>query len=264
MNRLARFTISVLLGLSVAAGFTEAKQKPKPCQPNLASCPIYGCATPGTAAALLNERKRTVPTGDAPTVLTLDDFESLQEQADERLGGNQKNLAAAKRKKLKNLQVPSGATVGEGSLVEVRAFIVGLEKRPSANTSGESVNCRLKGTVNNDFHIPIARHWGDSEFEGIVVEMIPQNRHAKWSVGRLKEVARQQRQVRVRGGLFYDNEHFVNDDVDNPISGQPAPFSLWEVHPVTELLVCKTPKKKCDPSDQGLWEPLEAASDLDE
>jgi len=78
--------------------------------------------------------------------------------------------------------VTSGAAVSEGSFVEVQAFIVGLPNRPSANTSGESVNCRLPRKENNDFHIPIARRWTHSEFQAVIVEMIPQHRPDGWSL----------------------------------------------------------------------------------
>ena len=70
--------------------------------------------------------------------------------------------------------------------------------------------------------------------------------------------------MRVRGQLFYDNEHVVNDEPDHPVGGQPKRFSLWEVHPITEFMICKIPKKACDPSDAAIWQHLEDADDLDE
>ena len=94
--------------------------------------------------------------------------------------------------------------------------------------------------------------------------MVPQDRPARWTIDRLQEVAQQGRQVRVRGQLFYDNEHVVNDEPDHPIGGQPKRFSLWEVHPITEFMVCKMPKKSCDPGDSSIWQTLEEAEDLDE
>ena len=264
MMPFARFVLPLVAAVSLLFSYGQggAASSP-PCKPNLAACPTHGCAAPGSTHALLNQTKRAIPQQTQPTVLTLDDFETLQHVADQRLGEQQKNLTAQKRTKLRNLPVPAG-TVSEGALVEVRGFVVGLPNRPSANKSGESVNCRLRGERDNDFHIPVARRWTHSEFRSIVVEMVPQDRPARWTIDRLQEVAQQGRQVRVRGQLFYDNEHVVNDEPDHPIGGQPKRFSLWEVHPITEFMVCKMPKKSCDPGDSSIWQTLEEAEDLDE
>jgi hypothetical protein len=119
------------------------------------------------------------------------------------------------------------------------------------------VNCHLTGSANNDFHIPIAAHPGDSELDAIVVEMIPQSRHPGWTVRKLRTIAREHTQVRVTGQLMYDNAHLVNDDPDNILPRQPKRFSLWEIHPVTKFEVCELENVKgfCDD-----WMPLEGRS----
>ena len=253
--------LTLLIGLADA----QTKKKPGSCKTSLDVCPTQGCEPTGTPHALMNQLKRTLPKTDvSPVVLLLDDFDALQHAADQRLSKSQKaDLSGPERKKLSGIVVPSGATVGEGAFVEVLAFIVGLPHHPAANTSGESVNCRLKGEKNNDFHVPIARRWTHSEFQGVVVEMIPQDRPEGWSLDRLHAVAEQGRQVRVRGGLFYDNEHFVNDNPDDPKGSEPKRFSLWEIHPITGFSVCKTPKKACAPDDESLWQKLEDADGLE-
>ena len=261
-----RFALALFAAITLLLGSVPAHAASKPpCKATLGACPASGCELPSSPHGLMNRLKRTVPQGQTPMIATLDDFEALQEHADNLLlpKSQKVDLTAAQRAKLKNLAVPSGATVSEGSFVEVQAFIVGLPNRPSANTSGESVNCRLKRKENNDLHIPIARRWTHSEFQAVIVEMIPQHRPDGWSLDRLHAVAEQGRQVRVRGGLFYDNEHPVNDDPDNPKGGQPKRFSLWEVHPITEFLVCKTAKKACDRGDESLWQKIENADGLE-
>jgi hypothetical protein len=183
--------------------------------------------------------------------LQLDDFETLQSQADD-LVGQKVSLTKSMRSKLRRLSTSAGQ-VSEGSFVAVAGYVVGV---PHANKSGESVNCRLKGTDNNDFHIPIARAPTDTEFDAIVVEMIPQQRPAGWTVTKLKRIAKEERAVLVRGQLFYDNPHLVNGDPDDVIGGQPKRFSLWEVHPVTEFYVCPA-DRRCDPRSIGSgWRPL--------
>lgn len=239
------FVVLLLLGISPS----EAK-KPTPCAESLDACPAWGCAKAGSADALTNEVKRTRPTATAPVRLTLDDFEMLQEQAD-NLVGQKVSLKKGARSKLKTLSI-AGGQVGEGDLVEIAVYIVGI---PHPN-KGESVNCRLTKTEENDFHINVAGDPGDTEFDGIVVEMIPQNRPSGWTTKKLRRVAKKELQVLVRGQLFYDNKHVVNNDPIDTIGGQPKRFSLWEIHPVTGFYVCAQ-QTGCDPSDITQWNRLE-------
>ena len=143
--------------------------------------------------------------------------------------------------------------MSEGDFVQVVGYLVGLPQRPKAE-GPESVNCNLMddGTHrNNDFHIPIARNPGDTEYEGVVVEMIPQKRPVAWKINGIRQMARDQLQVLVRGQLMYDNKHVVNKDPQND-NRQPKRFSLWEVHPVTEFYVCR--RNSCASDDLTQWE----------
>ncbi len=255
-SRIAYLQVFVAAVVFVATIPVSAAEGSKACATDLASCPINGCATQGGPDALVNKIKRTVPKSGTPIRrLTLDDFEQLQEQADTAVGQH-KSLTTQQRRKLRSLSVSSGQ-VSEGDLVEVKGYVIAEHSLPHANTSGESVNCRLKGTQNNDFHIPIARNSEDTIFDGIVVEMIPQDRPDSWTIGKLKKIAREKRQVLVHGQLLYDNKHLVNENPAEPIGGQPARFSLWEVHPVTEFLVCKNQDQDCNPGDSQQWQRLE-------
>jgi len=222
------------------------------CVQHLSACPDRGCANAGTPDASLNERKRTWPPSSAATEITLDDFEALQTQAD-RLFGHRKQLTAQDRGLLHHLKLTSfQGHVSEGDFVQVVGYLVGLPHRPKAE-GPESVNCNLTddGTHrNNDFHIPIARNPGDTEYKGVVVEMIPQKRPATWKIDTIQQMARDQLQVLVRGQLMYDNKHLVNKDPQND-NGQPKRFSLWEVHPVTEFYVCL--RTSCASDDLTQW-----------
>ena len=223
-----------------------------PCKPTLAAC-VAGCSQPGSKHALFDQTKRRVPPPSVPIPLTFDDFSSLQEQADS-LVDEGVELSAADRMKLTNLHVSQG-TVKEGSLVRLIGFIAqGLD--PHANT-GESVNCRLTEEKNNDFHISFAARSDQDEFDGIVVEMIPQNRPANWSLSRLKSLKTQHRLLKVVGAIFYDNAHVVNSDRQNPLNGQPRRFSLWEIHPIVQFFFCKKANNQCNPENAGDWKALE-------
>jgi len=237
--------VAIVLIILVIPGLAQPKKKTgsKPCATTLSACGEIGCAKPNSADALLNKLKRQIPSEHTPLVLTIDDFEKLQESAD-TLVGQHVSLREAKRAKLKDLSVSNG-TVAEGDFVEIQGFLVGV---PHPNKK-ESVNCRLTGSTNNDFHLTLSRTPNDSDFEGIVVEMIPQGRNTKWTTPRLTRIEQQKSMVRVRGSLFYDNKHSINDDEDNPMGGQPPRFSLWEVHPITEFDVCATPP--CGNSEDG-------------
>jgi hypothetical protein len=252
MVSLIHATLVVFLALAFVpidrtAADAQQRKKAGPCADDLFSCPTHGCAT-RSPEALVNKQKRSLPPSGKALMLTLDDFDSLQDQAD-KLVGQKVALNATARKKLEKLTSSAGQ-VKEGDLVQIVGYMVGLPNRPNANTSGESVNCRLKGRDNNDFH----PH--DSEFEAIVVEVIPQRRNKEWTVPKLKQIAKEGRLVLVRGQLFYDNMHLINADPDDPVGGQPKRFSLWEVHPVTEFYICRT-EKKCDTQVISQWEALE-------
>lgn len=220
------------------------------CQPNLDACPTSGCETEGTPHALMNEAKRNVPPG-APVTVAFSDLQALQTATDAVVTQGQD---IPDRTVIQNLTVGS-TTLGEGMAVQVSAFLSPDKPGPHPN-SGESVNCDLRGTANNDFHIPVTETAGLSPYAGIVVEMIPQNRNAAWTVASLKALQTNQTQVKVVGQLFYDNAHVVNGDPDNPIGGQPERFTLWEIHPISQFLVCSN-GTGCDVNSDSGWTALE-------
>ena len=198
--------------------------------------------------------KRRHATGSRPKLLTFADFLKLQNEADKRIGPPKvhRELERADRAKLKNLPVSSGR-VDEGSFVKVVGFITARPAPPHA-TSRESVNCRLSRQINNDFHISLVQRAGDSEFSGIVVEMIPQRRPLGWVIPKLKRIGT--RKVLITGALFYDNEHIINENPAKSIGGQPKRFSIWEIHPIKEFFVCEEPDNGCDPNQIRQWTKL--------
>jgi hypothetical protein len=206
-----------------------------------------GCSAAGSAHGLVNQLKRTVPPPGTPITLTFDTFSQLQSAAVD-LVDQGVEIPPAERDQIKSIETTEG-TVGEGSRVRLVAFL--SEGTPHAN-SGESVNCNLKRQANNDIHISVTEEKDGSEFEGVVVEMIPQNRPANWTSSKLDQL--HGKVLLIEGGLFYDNLHVPNADEDNPVQGQPKRFSLWEIHPVTSLKVCKKAKiSQCDPDRASDW-----------
>ena len=239
------------------AAAPAAAGAPCPLPATLGQCPARGCGAAGSEQATLNSTKRRLPSGTNARTLTFADLKALQQRASD-LVGQHNELTQAERDSLANLQVSAG-TVREGSVVKVRGFLAeGLD--PHANSGGESVNCKLTGTEKNDFHISIVENAGEDEFRGIVVEMIPQDRNAAWTLAKLKTIKQQKKRVLIVGALFYDNIHIVNDDPSHSIGGQPKRTSLWEVHPITRFFVCMKATNNCSATSTGAtsgWKPLE-------
>jgi uncharacterized protein YoxC len=219
------------------------------CASDLNSCPVFGCADKDSPQGIQNELKRRIPRQPAHPV-TFADFRSLQDEAS-RLVGQGKPLTQVERATLKNLNTAQGR-VAEGDAVRVVGYLVGNPRVEGK----EAVNCRLNGVANSDFHVSLAPAPSDTEFSGIVIEMIPQNRPPGWTIEKLRKVMQASRQVMVVGQLFYDNSHRVNGDSNNPTQG-PKRFTVWEVHPVTSLTVCL--RDRCNPEQMGQWTALESA-----
>src|SRR5947209_18386651 len=180
----------------------QDKETKGPCHPSLSTCPKSGCkdaTSPDGVENILKHQHPEVP--DDFVTLTIDDFQSLQNQIDKRFGTdprcpkNYRSPSEPQRKHcLSKFQLPhhpASEVVSEQDFVEFIGFLAEPDSRsgpPKSNSSGESVNCNLKGTENNDFHINVVAKPGNLEFDGIVVEMIPQDRDSGWSVPQLRSV----------------------------------------------------------------------------
>ena len=230
-----------------------ADARKPPCKEPLSACTPQGCAPDDSDKALFNTAKNHLPGGTRSVSITFPDIKSLQRQADTKVEQG-KELSHAERNSISNLTVANGR-VGEGKLAKLIGFIV-KSSDPHANT-GESVNCNLPRPENNDFHISLALKPTQSEFQGIVVEMIPHDRPAQWTLEKLRKVKRDGRMVMVVGGLFYDNDHVVNADPADDLGGQPKRFSLWEIHPITQFFVCQRAGNACSASNVAQWTKLE-------
>jgi hypothetical protein len=238
------------------------------CAPDMAHCPLDGCASPGSPHASLNRAKRTTTTAagerirfaDA-TPISIEHMRRLQIEADRALP-KRADRAIEDRRVIERFDLGDCA-IGEGTAVRLAGYIApsghsnvgapGSAKAPTSRPkpqgvagphegSVESVNCRLGTSANVDIHIPItAAAKGEDECHGVVVEMIPQGRdvHPGWNLATLHDLAKKRRLVLFVGRLFYDNEHLVRPDCSASHVQQPKRASLWEVHPVVEMYVCK-------------------------
>lgn len=221
------------------------------------TCPPRGCYAPGSNGALFNEAKRRMPTGITPVTISFADLLNMQNEIGNRLGirSQNKTLTAAERAQLSNISVTNGI-VGESTLVKIVGYIPagkGLKEG-----SIETVNCKFADDSQKDIHIPLTPLSTSTEYQGIVIEMIPQNHPLGWNLAKLKRVRAANRKVMVIGGLFYDNEHLVNTNPAKPLTGHSKRFSIWEIHPVTQFFVCSRVNNSCTKTSMNGWIPLES------
>jgi hypothetical protein len=212
-----------------------------------------GVPATGSDLAMRNQLKRTVPAGAVADarLLTLGDFRTLQRQVDSLSPGHRPTFQGD-RNALLNLPLPGGP-VSEGSLVGVTGYLV------AARAQGpESVNCESGTEI--DFHLTVGQTDTSTEWNGIVVEIIPQLRPSGLTAtsdlaAALGRVVAARQRIMAVGQLMLDNDHVVNDDPGHPRGGSPKRMSTWEVHPVTALLVCE--KSVCADGQPADWTPLE-------
>lgn len=248
MHRSIWLSAALAAAAACLAGGAEAKPKPL----NLAACPPWGSENKGGARAALNEVKKHVPPPGTPTTIAFADLGVLQRQGDALVkSGKDAKVSAKGREKLRGLETPGGARVGEGDLVSMVGYMTG---KPSVNP-GESANCYLAGVNNNDFEFNIAPSADSTPYQGVVAEMIPQDRPKAWTLARLRKLANEHRQVLVVGQLMFDTRHVPNP---KPGTNHESPrFSTWEIHPVTKMLVCAQPNGGCDSKQEGQWTAFE-------
>lgn len=256
--------IAPLVLLLMLAPVQRAYSQSRPCASSIEDCNVRprGCAKQESPEAEFNEqsRDRFVRPGAKPIRLTFDHIEKLQRIIDkQRLPPGLGIRSRDRHFRCFALDVPTisplhsrSKCVGESTFVEISGYIVG---QPHAHR-GDSANCRFQSTEYSNFRFNIAELPGDSEFDSVVAEMIPQGRSQQWTLLKLRRIAQERTRVRIRGKLFYDNKELVNNDPERPLANAPGRLSLWEIHPVTEVLVCTNEDGECDSNDEMYWETL--------
>lgn len=201
-------------------------------------CGIEGDGTDTADQLEATAKNNFCATPSNPDDLTYDKLKELQTQS----AGVPKSLGD--RKQVQNL--------GEGNYVSYVALIVNAHY--SDVSAGEKVNCNLKGNPPNDIHIPLMSDPNDKdECNSTTAEMSPHYRPAGWTPAVLNGL---KKPVRIRGQLFYDNSHTPCTASSRP---NPKRISLWEIHPVYEIVVCKsTDLNQCRKAidDDSQWDPI--------
>jgi len=127
--------------------------------------------------------------------------------------------------------------LGEGTPVQFVGYL--LEDHYADLTSGESVNCDVKGDEgSNDIHIALVPKPGiTDECRSNTAEMTPHYRPASWTKTSLDKIGHTTL-VRVSGQLMYDADHKICAEQGFSPGDNPNRLSGWEIHPVYAFDVC--------------------------
>jgi len=218
------------------------------------SCGIFGDAgdDPTSAHALQNAAKNNLCAPGEPKVVTFVTFRKLQATIEKRGIANFSSKSLPKDRSVFEdiVTTTNKEKVGEGTLVQFVAYVAKVKRGGK-----ESVNCKVtKPTALLDFHIVLVPNPDAEECESVTAEAIPHFRPTAWDAARISspEVP-----MRFTGQLFVDASHKPCKD-GKGLAGNPARFSIWEIHPVYAIDVCKfASKAKCKVDDDDVWTPLD-------
>jgi len=215
------------------------------------ACPPEGKADKEPHQAQ-NRAKNNVCATAKPLTVTYDTFKALQKKAeDDEIPFGSSNSLPGDRESLRDIyKMPSGKRIGEGSVVRYVGFISHPRYSNTGKGKGESVNCKLPDKENNDIHIDLVRQPGDPACRSVTAEVIPHFRPAAWEVDKLKLVM--DRPVRITGHLFFDAAHRPCRNDEDKVA--PKRISIWEIHPVYAIDVCREKTlKACPAEDRTKW-----------
>lgn len=243
-------------------------------------CPTGGCAEltnttqQPTPHQLMNIAKNNFCATNSAAAVSYKDFVNLQ-QATNKIKASAPSwwtgLLPSDRTKLPKVASSGGGrsqSVGDGTKVVFVGFI--REAKYDDTETGEDVNCKiggkgLVGTVDNDIHISIGltplstSATPADKCQSLTAEMSPHFRPAVWEkiVSTSFHKVFQTHPVRITGTFMADVEHIpcVNG---KPSGGSPVRISVWEIHPVYAIDVCKnTSLKACGVADASAWTPFD-------
>jgi hypothetical protein len=238
---------------------------------------VPGCSLPDTLAAIkeqhpidksctknglskVNEKvlesraKNNLCATGPETVIEYETLTELQQAIDnDHFPLGNRNTPARPTKKYAS----SKGDLGEGDLVSLVAWV--LLAKNSNRSSGENVNCKKSGIENNDIHIVLAKFvdhadLDEDEANSVTAEAIPHLRPSSWSAANINSF--HDHPFRFTGPLFLDSDH--EPSRADGTGGGPDRASVWELHPVYNIEICKfTSKTKCDPATKKAWVTLD-------
>jgi hypothetical protein len=153
--------------------------------------------------------------------------------------------------------------LGEGKLVRMKAFLV--EAHHADLGGGETVNCNGGTESQNDIHMAMGATTDTQECDSVSAEISPHYRPKSWDeIGHYERFNQSTKKYvpdpamdarlrahpyRITGQLFFDASHKV---CPCGTTCTPVRASLWEIHPVYAIEVCKA-GTACDESNDDHW-----------
>jgi hypothetical protein len=229
------------------------------------TCGTFGKASPDTAEGRQNQAKNNFCASGDPLTVTPSILAQLQAAAEKQgiTFGSEKELPSDRAALQHGFSI-GGQQFGEGKLVRMSAFLI--ETHFADLSGGESVNCGVaKDTASNDIHMAMGLAYGADECTSVTAELSPHSRPKAWNaIADIKAKGKTskpspltQHPIRVTGQLFFDGSHKLCAG-GKETSGNPARQSLWEVHPVYAVDVCRNETlNTCKADDETVWVPLD-------
>lgn len=264
----------MICGFLLAAGLSAlaVSQFTIPCKPPFLSsltlttdtskCGASGDArdAPDGPHALQNAIKNNLCVRGKPAPVTFRTFDRLQQIVEDRdIASWSSNHLPEDRSIFRRLHKTTyGDVIGEQSLVRLVAY-VGDVKRGGK----ESVNCKQTRSGYVDYHIVLLPTPDADSCSSVTAEVIPHFRPVEWDAALINTP---DTPMRFTGQLFFDASHRPCDGGVR-LPGNPARFTVWEIHPVYAIDVCRYVSiAKCRANDNSAWIPLtewEGDDDLD-
>jgi hypothetical protein len=262
----------VIVGMSFGIGSIRAEPFPSQCSfPKAAAgkeqkvdkqCGLAGMGDTPAHKAQNTVKNNFCADGPAST-LSRDDFKRLQTAAESARVqfGDRENLPEDRNVLRGIMRLPNNAQVGEGTLVRHVGFLT--HPRYSNVRNGESVNCNFRGEESNDIHFDILQDRDEDACFSVTGEITPHRRSPHYEKEVLMQTRVAERPVRVTGQLFFDASH-------RPcVNGEPKEslqrISLWEIHPVYSIDVCRQKTLgECSADNDSAWIPIERFTNVAE
>ena len=218
-------------------------------------CGVNGKPTSPAASRTQNAVKNNfcaVASNNTPETFTPQKLIDLQRDNQFQSG---RGLEPADRTALKN--------AGEGKLIRMKAYLI--EAHHADLGGGESVNCNGPNEEDNDIHIALGSEPGTEECSSVSAEISPHFRPASWNeIGHFETWDASNKQYipnpaiasrlqahpyRITGQLFFDASHAP---CPCGTACSPVRSSVWEIHPVYAIEVCKS-GASCDENNDADW-----------
>ncbi len=196
-------------------------------------CPIEGDHPNDPKESARSRAKNDFCAPDPATPITYETLKALENALGSARNGDLSNRPAL----LSKVLTQGGTTYGEGMRVQYVGYVMDAHYSNatiSKGKAGEVVNCHEPGGEMNDIHIPLGQTPTDEPCISVTAEMSPHGRPASWTPEHLNALG--VHPIRVTGHLFFDDAHHAC----TPQKPQSPPrASVWEVHPVYAVDICK-------------------------